>query len=95
MSRIAGMADANPAGTERIAGSGAEVHGDVQAGTLVAAVYPGLLDTAASRPWFADMSEAQTPTQAAVAPLRLALDPLVGPRFYGQLVRFEEVILWR
>jgi len=33
------------------------------------------VDTAASRPWFADMSEAQRPEQAAVAPLRLALDP--------------------
>jgi hypothetical protein len=42
----------------------AQVDGD----GLVAAVCPGLIDTEASCPWFEDMSEAQTPAEAAVAP---------------------------
>jgi carbonyl reductase 1 len=62
-------------------------------GTLIAAVCPGLVDTAASRPWFDDMSEAQTPTDAAVALLRLALDP-VRPDSYGELVQFGRVRPW-
>jgi carbonyl reductase 1 len=68
---------------------------DVPNGTLIAAVCPGLLDTAASRPWFDDMSAAQTPAQGAVAPLRLALDPAPDSRFYGELVQFGDVIPWR
>ena len=68
---------------------------DAQGETLVAAVCPGLIDTAASRPWFDDMSGAQSPAQAAVAPLRLALDPVVDPRLYGELVQFDRVIPWR
>ena len=63
-------------------------------GTLVAAVCPGMIDTGASRPWF-DMTNAQTPAQAAVALLRLALRPAVDPRFYGELVRFDTVLPWR
>ena len=46
---------------------------DAQDGTLVAAICPGLVDTQASRPWFEDMGDAQTPAQAALAPLRVAL----------------------
>jgi NAD(P)-dependent dehydrogenase (short-subunit alcohol dehydrogenase family) len=65
---------------------------DVQDGTLVAAVCPGMIDTGASRPWF-DMTHAQTPAAAAMAPLRLALDP-VDPRFHGELIRFGEVLAW-
>ena len=68
---------------------------DVANRTLIAAVCPGLLDTAASRPWFDDMSAAQTPAEGAVALLHLALDPAPDPRFYGQLVQFGEVIPWR
>jgi NAD(P)-dependent dehydrogenase (short-subunit alcohol dehydrogenase family) len=67
---------------------------DARDGTLVAAVCPGLVDTAASRPWFEDMSRAQTPAQAAAALLRLALDPEVDQRFYGELVQFGRVIPW-
>ena len=67
---------------------------DARDGTLVAAVCPGLVDTAASRPWFEDMSRAQTPAQAAYALLRLALDPEVDQRFYGELVQFGRVIPW-
>jgi carbonyl reductase 1 len=68
--------------------------GDVENGTLVAAVCPGMIDTGASRPWF-DMTNALTPAAAAVAPLKLALDPVVGPGFYGELVRFGKVLSWR
>jgi NAD(P)-dependent dehydrogenase (short-subunit alcohol dehydrogenase family) len=68
---------------------------DLRDGTLVAAVCPGLIDTDASRPWFADMSAAQTPAQAASAVLDLVLAERVDPAFYGQLVRFGEVLPWR
>jgi len=61
--------------------------------TLVAAVCPGMIDTDASRPWF-DMSNAQTPAQAAVALLHIALDPALDPRFYGELIRFRKVLPW-
>ncbi|MFF0519087.1 SDR family NAD(P)-dependent oxidoreductase [Actinomadura nitritigenes] len=63
-------------------------------GTLVAAVCPGLVDTAASRPWFENMAEAQTPEDAAAALLRLALGPF-RPEAYGELVQFGEVRPWR
>jgi hypothetical protein len=33
--------------------------------------------------------------QAAVAPLRLALDPHVDPAGYGELIRFGKVLPWR
>jgi carbonyl reductase 1 len=68
---------------------------DAKDGTLVAAICPGLVDTEASRPWFEDMSDAQTPAAAAVAPLRLALDPAPNPKFYGKLVQFGRIIPWR
>jgi NAD(P)-dependent dehydrogenase (short-subunit alcohol dehydrogenase family) len=67
---------------------------DLQNGTLVAAVCPGMIDTGASRPWF-DMTDAQTPEQAAAALLRLAIDPDHDPAFYGELVRFGRVLPWR
>jgi carbonyl reductase 1 len=67
---------------------------DAQDGTLVAAICPGLVDTEASRPWFEDMGEAQTPAEAAVAPLRLALDRAADPSFYGELVQFGRVVPW-
>jgi NAD(P)-dependent dehydrogenase (short-subunit alcohol dehydrogenase family) len=68
---------------------------DASDGTLFAAVCPGLVDTDASRPWFEDMSGAQTPDQAAVALLHLALDRATDPRFYGELIQFDDVIPWR
>lgn len=64
-------------------------------GTLVAAICPGLVDTDASRPWFEDMSAAQTPAEAAIAPLRLALDRATDPSFCGELLQFGKVIPWR
>jgi hypothetical protein len=51
----------------------------------VADVCPGLVDTAASRPWFDDMSTAQTPAEAAGLP-RLGVDS-VRPETYGELVQ--------
>jgi carbonyl reductase 1 len=68
---------------------------DLAAGTLVAAVCPGLVDTDASRPWFDDMSRAQTPDRAAEALLELALSRAVDPAHYGELVRFGRALDWR
>jgi carbonyl reductase 1 len=68
---------------------------DLADGTLVAAVCPGLIDTAASRPWFEDMSQAQTSEQAAAALLDLALAPTVDPASYGELVQFGKVLPWQ
>ena len=43
-------------------------------GRLLMAQCPGLIDTDASRPWFDDMSSAQTPAHAAASwPVQLAL----------------------
>jgi carbonyl reductase 1 len=58
------------------------------------ALCPGLIDTDASRPWFDDMSAAQTPAEAAVWPVRLALGPTLDPAFYGELVQFGKVLPW-
>lgn len=66
---------------------------DARRGILIAAVCPGLIDTGASRSWF-DVSKAQTPAQAAQAPLALALDPSPDPAFYGELVRFGQIVPW-
>jgi carbonyl reductase 1 len=66
---------------------------DLADGTLVAAVCPGLVDTRASRPWFSDFSQAQTPDEAARAVLDLVFaDP--DPATYGELVRFGRVLPW-
>jgi NAD(P)-dependent dehydrogenase (short-subunit alcohol dehydrogenase family) len=68
---------------------------DLAEGTFIAAVCPGLIDTGASRPWFTDMSRAQTPSQAASAVLDLALAPSPDPAMYGELVQFGRVLPWR
>ncbi len=65
----------------------------LRSGQLIVAVCPGLVDTRASRPWFADMSQAQTPDEAAVDIVRLAADP-VEPRMYGELVQHGLVLPW-
>jgi carbonyl reductase 1 len=67
---------------------------DLAAGRLVAALCPGLIDTDASRPWFADMSQAQTPEQAAAWPVELAVADTFDPDFYGELVQFGRVVPW-
>lgn len=60
----------------------------------VVALCPGLIDTDASRPWFTDMSEAQTPERAAAWPVELAVSDTVDPAFRGELVQFGRVVPW-
>jgi NAD(P)-dependent dehydrogenase (short-subunit alcohol dehydrogenase family) len=67
---------------------------DLATGTLVAAVCPGMVDTATSRPWFSDYSQAQTPARAAEAVLDLVFTEGADPALYGQLVRYGEVLPW-
>jgi carbonyl reductase 1 len=67
---------------------------DLAANRLLMALCPGLIDTDASRPWFEDMSAAQTPAEAAAWPVRLALSPTFDPAFYGELVQFGQVLPW-
>ena len=61
---------------------------------LVMALCPGLIDTDASRPWFEDMSHAQTTAEAAAWPVELALSDTFDPTFYGELVQFGNVLPW-
>jgi NAD(P)-dependent dehydrogenase (short-subunit alcohol dehydrogenase family) len=68
---------------------------DLAVNKLIMALCPGLIDTDASRPWFEDMSNAQTPTQAASWPLELVLGSTFDPAFYGELVQFAKVLPWR
>jgi NAD(P)-dependent dehydrogenase (short-subunit alcohol dehydrogenase family) len=67
---------------------------DLQHGTLLMALCPGLIDTEASRPWFADMSSAQTPRAAATWPVDVALSDHFDPAYYGELVQFGTVLPW-
>jgi NAD(P)-dependent dehydrogenase (short-subunit alcohol dehydrogenase family) len=67
---------------------------DLAANRLIMALCPGLIDTDASRPWFEDMSRAQTPAQAAGWPVELALADTFDPSFYGELVQFGKVLPW-
>jgi carbonyl reductase 1 len=67
---------------------------DLAENKLLMALCPGLIDTDASRPWFEDMSQAQTPAQAASWPVELALAPSFDPDFYGELVQFGKVLPW-
>ncbi|MFI6875425.1 SDR family NAD(P)-dependent oxidoreductase [Streptomyces sp. NPDC050400] len=62
--------------------------------TLVAAVCPGMVDTATSRPWFSDYSQAQSPDQAAGTVLDLVFAQHVDPTLYGELVRFGQALPW-
>jgi carbonyl reductase 1 len=67
---------------------------DLAENKLIMALCPGLIDTDASRPWFVDMSNAQTPAQAASWPLELVLGSTFDPTFYGELVQFGKVLPW-
>jgi carbonyl reductase 1 len=67
---------------------------DLAQDRLVMALCPGLIDTDASRPWFEDMSQAQTPAEAASWPVDLALAGTFDPAFYGELVQFARVLPW-
>jgi len=86
-SKVAQVAAVRAVAAERRAG-------DLPAGTLVAAVCPGLVDTPASRPWFDDFSRALTPAQAARTVLDLVLRADVDPATYGELVRNGRVVPW-
>jgi carbonyl reductase 1 len=59
---------------------------------LINAACPGLVDTDASRPWFADMAQAQTPDEAAVDVAWLATLPAGTAAPYGELVQHRDVI---
>lgn len=65
------------------------------AGILVNAACPGLVDTEASRPWFADMSAARSPDVAAIDVLWLALMPPGTSAPHGELVQYRKVLPWR
>ena len=62
---------------------------------LVAAVCPGLVDTEASRPWFDDMSKAQTPDQAADPIIGIAMGEADRDTCYGQLCRLGTFVPWQ
>jgi len=64
-------------------------------GILVNAACPGLVDTAASRPWFSNMSVAQSPDAAATDVAWLALLPEGTLSPHGELVQFRKVLSWR
>jgi carbonyl reductase 1 len=63
-------------------------------GILINAVCPGMVDTDASRPWFADMSSAKSPAQAAVDVVWLATLPSGTETPYGELVQHRKVLPW-
>jgi carbonyl reductase 1 len=64
-------------------------------GILINAACPGLIDTDASRPWFSDMSEAQTPDEAAADVLWLACLPAGTTEPYGELVQHRVILPFR
>ena len=61
-------------------------------GILVNAVCPGLIDTEASRPWFADMSQAQSPDEAARDVLWLSTLPPSTEHPDGELVQYRKIL---
>jgi len=63
-------------------------------GILINAVCPGLVATEASRPWFDDMSSAQSPAQAAVDVVWLATLPPRVEAPYGELVQHRKILPW-
>ncbi|GAA3251307.1 SDR family NAD(P)-dependent oxidoreductase [Streptomyces lavendulae subsp. grasserius] len=67
---------------------------DLAAGTLIAAVCPGMVDTATSRPWFDDHGGAQSPADAARAVLDLVFAEHVDRALYGELIRFGRALDW-
>jgi NAD(P)-dependent dehydrogenase (short-subunit alcohol dehydrogenase family) len=67
---------------------------DIERGILLTSVCPGMIDTGASRPWF-DVSQAQTPAQAAGPLVDLALRGSLDASLYGELVRFGQVLRWK
>jgi carbonyl reductase 1 len=64
-------------------------------GILINAACPGLIDTDASRPWFQDMSQAQSPDDAAADVLWLAILPAGTAEPYGELVQHQIILPFR
>lgn len=72
-----------------------QMHDDAgRRGILINAVCPGLVDTDASRPWFDDMSSAQSPDQAAADLIWLATLPASAREPFGELVQHRQVLAW-
>jgi NAD(P)-dependent dehydrogenase (short-subunit alcohol dehydrogenase family) len=70
-----------------------DYHDDAQRrGILIDAACPGLVDTEASRPWFDDMSSAQSPDEAAVDVVWLATLPAGTTAPYAELVQHREIL---
>ena len=61
---------------------------------LINAACPGLMDTAASRPWFDDMSGALSPDEAAKPIVDLLLSPPGAEGPNGQLVQYGKLLPW-
>lgn len=61
---------------------------------LLNAVCPGLINTEAARPWFDDMSSAQSPDQAAQHLVDLLLLPQGVSQPHGQLLQFGKILPW-
>jgi hypothetical protein len=66
---------------------------DLERDILIAAVCPGMMNTATSAMWW-DVSSAASPAEAAVSLLEMALEP-VKAEWYGELVRAGFVLPWR
>jgi carbonyl reductase 1 len=62
-------------------------------GQLIVAACPGLVDTRASRPWFTDMSQAQSPDQAAIDIVKLGTGA-IEPHLQGELVQHGRILPW-
>jgi carbonyl reductase 1 len=62
-------------------------------GLVIAAVCPGLVDTPLSRPWFDDLSKAQTPEVAARDVIWLSTAPRAEVP-YGELVQHRKILSW-
>ncbi|WP_068878550.1 MULTISPECIES: SDR family NAD(P)-dependent oxidoreductase [unclassified Phenylobacterium] len=63
-------------------------------GVVVNACCPGLVDTDASRPWFEDMSRAQSPLAAAEDVVWLVNTPTPESGPVGELVQHRRVLAW-
>jgi len=68
---------------------------DLADGTLVASVCPGLVDTRASRPWFEDFSQAQSPADAVRPIVDVILADRIDPALYGELIRDGKILPWK
>jgi len=81
---------------------------DLARGIMLCTISPGLIDTGASRPYFADMSRAKSPEAAAGPLLDFILSDELDSKYYGELVHlgndpgvfganhgFGEILPWR